>query len=475
MAMNINSEVKTEENATVSVKVSVPKEIVEQELNTTLEEYTKKVTLPGFRKGKAPKKMVFKKYKRDIEVESIEKILNDAVKEVIQEKDIKIYSRPQITDMDNNVSKSNDFNFEFKVEVLPTVELPEYKGIDYEKIIYKYTDEDVEERLKQLQQNEAMVVDKEDEPIKQDDKVTFDYNFFLIGKTEQEPEGHKHITVGNEPEEEWLKPIHEDLEGQSAGYEATYDILIPKNHPNEKLAGKQGKVYIKVTKVESVDIPEIDDDLAKDLDYDDLNALKESIKEELQKECENITDEENSFKIIDKIINEAKFEIPESLINDEAKHQKDYFLSMFGGDPETIESYIMEGDSKEEFEKRFRENAIDIIKRELVTDRVIDKEELNASDEEIDKQIQDYAEKYNITPDKMKKEFEKNNAMFRIRRGIELDKLNHFLIENSNATEEEEKTLTQMKEERNHLHDHHDEKDGESSTPSENEESGEKE
>jgi trigger factor len=464
MATNISTEVKTEENSIVSVKVTVPKEKVEEELSTTINEYTKKVNLPGFRKGKAPKNMVYKKYKRDIEVESIEKILNDSVKEIIQEEDLKIYSRPQITDMDSKLSKEKDFNFEFRVEVLPSVELPEYKGVEFKKVTYTYTDEDVEERLKEIQQNESMVVDKEDAPIQEKDLVSISYDFFLIGKTDEEPENHTKLTIGEEPQEEWLKPIHQDLPGKSAGYEATYNVDIPRDYSNDKLAGKPGKVYIKVDKVEAMDIPEIDDDLAKDLDFDNLDALKVDVNKNLQEDCNNLSRDANAQNILDKIIQEAKFDIPESLINDETKHQKDSFLRMFGGDPQEIEQYLKQSDTKGQFEKRFRENAQDLIKRELVTDRIINQEELTASDDEINKQIEQYAEKYNTTTEKIKEEFEKNDVMFMITRGIEIEKLNDFLIECGQPTEEEEKTLAQLKEERQHHHEHdhdHEHKDEE--------------
>lgn len=445
--MNLSTEIEKKDNAIVSINVTVPKEEISTQFDLTIKEYIGKVKLGGFRKGKAPKNLVYQKYKDNIHYDAIDKVLNKVIKKIVDEQEIKIYSSPKVIKMDK-LNKENDFNFVFEVETLPTVEIENYKNIEYKKIKFICKDEDIDKRLKQLQQDESMVIDKEKEAAEKNDRVTFDYNFFLIGKTKEEPENNLQVTLGEKTNMDWLDNITDDFHGKSIGHEATYDnIIIPKEHPNESLAGKNGKIYIKITKVEKIEIPELDDEFAKDLEFDNLDDLKNDIKNELQTECNKITKDTNITSIIQKIIEKSIFQIPESLIEEETENQKNFVFKLFGQNQKIIdEFYNKNNESKVNFDDNMRKAALDIIKKELTMNEIITKEDhLKATKEEIENKIKEYAEKYNITIDKMKDEFNKNNSMFSIARNIEIEKLYNFLDEESIVKEEEEKHFEDRK------------------------------
>ncbi|MFW5891708.1 MAG: trigger factor family protein, partial [bacterium] len=164
MSINLTKEITKEENALVSINVTIPKEEVAKYLEKNINEHSKKSDIKGFRKGKAPKNIVYKKYKRNIDYDTLDNMLNDSVRKIITEEDLHIYSQPNVTKLDEEIDKNKDFHFSFEIELIPTVGIGDYKDINYKKVTYKYKDEDIENRLKSIQNNETMVVDKEDEP-----------------------------------------------------------------------------------------------------------------------------------------------------------------------------------------------------------------------------------------------------------------------------------------------------------------------
>lgn len=468
MSINLTREIKKEDSAVISVDVTVGKEEVGKLFDKNLSRYLAQVTIPGFRKGKAPKNVVLKKYKKNIEADSMEDLFKEAITQIVKDDNINIYSLPRVTKTDDNIDKDKDFNFKFEVDLLPTVEISDYKGLEYEKVKFTYNEEDLNKKLKELQQDEMMAVDKEDEPAKEGDRVSILYKFYINSRDEfideiddetaddddkdSDLRGPIDFIIGDVDKENdlWITEttMEKDFIDKKVDYEAEYEgVTIPDYAINEDIIGKKGKVFVKIVQIEAVDIPELDDDFAKDLDYDTLEDLRNELREELQKECEMLSFEKNSKKIIDKIINESKFEISENLIKDETEHQKKYFFNLFGFDENMMESLNKDdSDATRNMYKGFRKNAIELIKQELVMGEIIKNENLYATNEELEKKIEEYAERSNITVDKMKEQLKQNDYMNNIKRNIEIDKMNEFLIENSKATKEEEKHFTKAQE-----------------------------
>lgn len=453
MSMNIkNIDIKTDENAVATVNITIPKESVEKNLNKTINKYIKKVVMPGFRKGKAPRNRVATMYKEDIESDAIDELVNNAFKEILEEEKVKMYinSKPRITKIDHELDKDKDFNFTLQLEVAPEVNITDYHNLAYEKIVFKYTEEDVEEKLKALQEAEAMYVPKEDKPAEKDDKVIVEYSYFLIGRLTEEPDGKMDFIIGREGINPIFQEIMNTLEGKKVGYENTFDTIIPPDYENKNLAGKEGKIHIKIVEVSEKKVPEIDDEFAKDLEYDNLEELKKEIEKELQNECDKLTTEVNSGKIIEKLMEESEFLISKIIVEDEAQHQKENFLSIFGGNNEEELKELLERDDEETNNlnnKLFAGTAEALIKKELVTSTIIENEKLECTKEELESKIKDYADNFGVSIEKIKKELEIRDSIFELKRGIESDKLNRYLLENSNAISEKEKTLKEYEKE----------------------------
>jgi len=439
MGMNLTTDIKKKENAIVLINVTIPKEEVAKQYDNALNKISNKAEIPGFRKGKAPKNIIINKFGKDIEYEALENMLNDAVKDVLDSNGIRICSSPKVTDMLNDFNVDNDFKFTFEVETMPSVELGNYKGIEYKKVKYIYEDEDTEERLRQIQTDESMVIDKEDEPSENGDHVHVEYTFFVDENKKEEPDGEIHFDIGKELDfnEEWKGKIYNELIGKKAGYENTFDTTIPENYPDKDIANKKGKLHFKIAKVERIETPELDDEFAKDLNYKSLDELRNDIKKSIENECEANSNMENFNRIIKQIVEASTFNIPETIIQEETEHQKEWFYGLFGKDADSIKNFFKSDESFPKIENRLRKNAIELIKKELVYSEISKGENLEPTDEEKKQKVTDFANEYGVSFEKMMKELEKEDAMYRIDRSIEMKKVEDFLINNSNSIGED--------------------------------------
>ncbi|MCR4431612.1 MAG: trigger factor [Tepidanaerobacteraceae bacterium] len=421
------------ENNTAVLKFEVDEEQFEQAMEQAYRKDAKKFAIPGFRRGKAPRKLIEMHYGPEVFYESAaEIILPQAYQKGVQQYHLEPVDQPAY-DIEQ-IEKGKPLIATAKVVVSPEVKLKEYRGLEVEKVVYNVTEEDVEKELKALQEKNARLIAVEDRPSQKGDVAVIDFE----GRIDGEPfEGGKaenyHIEIGSGA---LIDGFEDQIEGMNPGETREINITFPGDYKVESLAGKQATFSVTLKELKKKELSPLDDEFAKDVsEFDTLEELKIDIKNKLEQRAKTI--EEGSLKsaIVDKLMENAEVDIPHVMIDREIDRlimDFVYNLKMRGLDLKTyLESTKM---TPQEFREKFHDRAHVNVKSSLVLQEVAKREDIKVSDEEADEEIQKYAEMSKKTADEYKKSL-KPEDISRIKDIILTRKIFDFLISNAKITE----------------------------------------
>ncbi|NLY70249.1 MAG: trigger factor [Clostridiales bacterium] len=384
---------------------------VEFKLEFTAEEFDKAIdevyratkgryAVDGFRKGKAPRKLIESKYGEDVFYEdAIEKLFREAYPKAIEELKLEPVDSPTVKLEDIKAGK--DLEMGIKVTVMPEFDVKDYKGVKVPKVEVNITDEDVQKDLEALQKrNSRMVV--VDRPAKEGDTILLDYAGFIGdeqfegGTAERQP-----LTLGSNT---FIPGFEEQLIGVKAGEEKDVKVTFPEDYHAEDLAGKEAVFKCKVHEVKETELPELDDEFAKDgSEFDTLEELKKSTREKLEKNAKDRSEYETKNTILEKVYEANDIDIPNVMVEsqiDEMLYELDQTLSQQGIDLQMYLEYIQK-DFKD-FREEMREDAYKKVKTKLLVEAVAKKENITASEEEIENEIKAMAEMYKLETEKLK-------------------------------------------------------------------------
>ncbi|MBC8591509.1 trigger factor [Wansuia hejianensis] len=386
--------------------------------------------IPGFRKGKVPKKIIELNYGEGIFYEdAINLLLPEAYGKAIEELELEPVDTPEV-DIEE-IEKDSPIVVKIKVDVKPEVKLGDYKSIELEKIEYNVTDEMIESELKSLQDANARLIDGNDRQVKQGDLLTIDFEGYVDG--EQFPggtaEGHK-LEIGSNT---FIPGFEEQLVGKSKDEEVEVNVKFPEEYHEESLAGKDAMFKVTIHDIKEKELPELDDELAKDIsEFDTLEELKNDIKERLEKELKTQETIEKENRVIEKVIEISEVDIPEGMIesqiDDEIK-QFDYRLRTQGLEFETYLELM--GSDIDAIRDQFRPAATQRVNADLVLEAISKAENIEVTDEDIDEELGKLAEQYNAEDkDGFISDMKKGDLGF-LKAGIANSKVIELLIENT--------------------------------------------
>jgi trigger factor len=420
-----NKEIKTLENSVVELSVTIEKESIKKEYDELLGKYAKTAQVKGFRKGKVPAAILERKYSDSLKMESgynlVEKSLEDVLKDV--EKKPLPYYTPRLVDEDSfTVDLDKDLVFKVTYETYPEITLGEYKGVEIEIPKVKISKEDEKRELERYQEQNAVVTEKKEGAVEKNDVATINYceideNGDPVAETSREDFT---FTVGTGYN---YYKIDDDVTGMKAGEEKTVEKTFADDFEYRELAGKKVKVKIKVTGIKSKQLPAIDDELAQDISekYKTLDDLKKDIKEKQNAMIDSKLKALKQQKIIDKIVESSTIEVPSTLVEQELENSWQNFLYQFGGDDAKVLQILkMQNKTKEDLLEEWRPSALKSVKGQLIVGKIMEKEKLEASDEEIEEELKKQAARSGMGEEEFKKYVEDNNMS---------DYLKHSLIE----------------------------------------------
>lgn len=359
-----------------------------------------KYQINGFRKGKAPRSIIEKHYGEGIFFEdAVNNLFADAYPKAVDELKLEVIDRPDAEF--GKLEKGQGFTVTLTVPVYPEIEVKDYKGVEIERVSDEVTEEDVDKELENLQKrNSRMVV--VDRPAKEGDTVLIDYEGwaddkqFDGGTAERQP-----LKLGSGT---FIPGFEEQLVGTKSGDEKDVKVTFPEQYHSEELAGKEAVFKCKVHEVKEEELPELTDDFAKDVsECDTLEELRKETEENLKKAAVARAESQMKNSILEKVYNANDIDIPNVMVEDQITSEMNEFdqqLRMQGMNLEQYFEYL--GRKPEEFREELRDEAYKKVKTRMLVSAVADAENIQASEEDINKQLELMAIQYKLDADKIR-------------------------------------------------------------------------
>ena len=401
---------KTENKNELKLTFTVPASRFEEAIQDVFKKSAKYFNIPGFRKGKAPFKIVERYYGDSIFYEDAFNDLAPIVyDEEIKENKIEVASRPQIDVV--QMEKGKDLIFTAIVATKPEVKLGKYKEIPLKKIEYKVTDEDIDHEINHMAEHNSRMVTVEDRPVKDKDIVTIDFEGFTDGKPFEGGKAENHdLTIGSKT---FIPGFEDQIIGMKIGEEKDIKVTFPKDYFSKDLAGKEATFHVVLHGIKEKQLPTIDDEFAKDVsEFDTLKELKDSIKEKMEKENEERAKHETEDAAIEEVCKNTNIDIPGGMIDleiDNIMQNLDQRLSYQGLN---LEQYLkMMGKSEADFRKDYKEQAEKNVKTRLVLDQIVKDEKIKEDEKYIKEKLEEMAKQYNRKVEDLEKNEELKNYL----------------------------------------------------------------
>ena len=425
----MNCKVEKTENANeVKLELIVEAAKFDEAIKKVYFKSAKYFNIPGFRKGKAPMNIVEKYYGKEIFYEdAFNDLAPEVIEQAVKENDLKIVSRPDI-DV-TQIGKGQDLIFTAIYQTKPEAELGKYKGIEIEKIEYTVTDEDINHELEHLQEHNSRLISIEDRPVENRDIATIDFEGFVDGTPFEGGKAENYdLEIGSKS---FIEGFEDQVIGMKIDEEKEIKVTFPEEYFSSELAGKEATFKVKVHEIKKKELPELDDEFAKDVsEFDTLDELKKSIQDKLEKENADKQKYETEDAVIKAVVEEMKVEIPSGMIETEVDNMIRDIESRLSYKGLKLEQYLqMLGKTEEDLRKEYEPQATEAVKSRLMLEAVIKAEKIEANIEEVDEKIKEMAKNYGKENDE---EFLKNeNVRNYIEDGIKNEKAINFLVKNA--------------------------------------------
>ena len=421
------------------IKIEIEPEAVRAVYDRISDQYAKLANVPGFRRGHAPRSVVRTRFRDEIRSEVLREIVPQAITDAITENSLEVIGEPEVH-MDD--SKGLDrmgtepISVHAHVEVLPQVELGEYKGLEAARRVRTVTDADVDRVLEDLRETSAALQPVEDRPAQEGDTVTVDFQGKFVETPEEEDIDVKDVDVvlgGEGVQQEFT----DNLTDTHADDEKTFTVHYPEDFTSKGLAGKTVEYTAKVTAVRRKELPEVDDEWAASLgeDIDSLETLREKVREDLTMRSNAQTENRLRTEVLGKLVDAHPFEVPQSLTNQQADQLLQTVardLMMRGVDPRAQEVEWWKN-----VREQLRPQAERDVRGYVLLERIADEENLSVTEEEIEAEIRSLAEASRQTPEQVRAALTKQGGATSIANRLRNRKALDLIVNHARITEEE--------------------------------------
>ena len=413
----------------IQLEIEVEPEKFEQGMQKAFSKNAKKFKVPGFRNGKAPRKMVEQMYGEQVLYEdAINFVCPEEYEKAIKDNNIEPVDRPEIDIV--KIGQGEGLVFTAKVTTKPEIKLGEYKQIEVEKIDAEVTQEDVTNELKSIAEKNARLVSVEDKEVQNGNFVTLDFEGFIDGVPFENGKAENFdLEIGSGS---FIEGFEEQLVGKKIGEEASVLVKFPDDYNAKDIAGKEAKFIIKIKAIKYKEVPELDDELAKDVsEFETLEEFRKDIEEKIKKSKEHIAKHELEDKIIAKIIENSEIDVPRVMVEkqvDNILKNYDMQLRYKGLDLNTYLQYS--NIELDKFRESFSERAEKEVKASMVIEKIGNNEGIEATDDEIEEKIASISEKLKKSVEEVKNNLGEEYVDM-VREEIVANKTVEFLVENA--------------------------------------------
>lgn len=390
-----------EEKNMVKLVIEASAEEFEAGLNAAYNKNKNKISVHGFRKGKAPRKMIEQLYGSQIFFEdAANEIIPDAYADAAKESGLDIVSQPKVSI--EQLEAGKPFIFAAEVAVRPEVELGEYKGVEVTKADAEVTDADVEEELKKVQDQNSRTVSVEDRAVKDGDMTVIDFEGFIDGEAFDGGKGENYpLTIGSHS---FIDTFEEQMIGMNIGEEKELNVTFPEDYHAENLKGKPATFKVTVKEIKEKQLPELDDDFAQDVsDFDTLAEYKDDLKKKIAERKESEAKAKKESEAIEKVVEAAKMDIPQAMIDTQVNRMLEDFAMRLQQQGLSVEQYFQyTGMTADKIMEEMKPEAVKRIKNSLVLEAVAKAENIEVSEEEFEAELQKMADMYKMEIEKIK-------------------------------------------------------------------------
>jgi trigger factor len=389
--------------------VEIPAETYKEVFEAELKKVIKDIKIQGFRQGKAPREVVLKEKGHVVRVQALEMVVNDSVKNAIEQNEIRAMGQPEVKDVKFEDDDS-PISFKVYVDVFPAFEVTNYKGFEFTKEMNEVTDEDLDTVLQNLRDRQGAFEPLEGEGVEvaMGDQALMDFEGSMNGEIIPNACAKDFaLEIGSG---QFVPGFEEQCVGIKKGETKDIVVTFPEQYQEPSMAGQPVTFKITINEVKRKVTPELDDEFAKDVNekYETLADLKADIKKDLEMEAEEMAKDSVYNNMLDKLIEENPFEVPTVMVREQAERLVDQQLrqyAMYGIDPAQM------GIDKRALVEQSLPIAEKQVKSALIINKVGDVEKINPTDEDVEKSLDEYAEKYGKTKDELKKELEQYGGL----------------------------------------------------------------
>jgi trigger factor len=394
-------QVETLEKSMAKLTIEVSAEEFETALDKAYKKNKNKISLPGFRKGKAPRAMIEKMYGTGVFYEdAANDLIPDAYESAAKESELEIVAQPSI-DV-TQIEKGKPFIFTATVAVKPEVTLGEYKGIEVEKKTAEVTDEELQAEIDKVRESNSRMITVDDRAVQDGDITTIDFEGFVDGEPFEGGKGEDYpLTIGSHS---FIDNFEEQLIGKNIGEETEVNVTFPEQYQAEELQGKPAVFKVTIKEIKVKELPELDDDFAQDVsEFDTVDEYKEDLKKKLLENKEAALKREKEEDVVGKIIENATMEIPDPMVDTQVRQMVQEFSQRIQSQGLSLQQYMQfTGMTPESLTNELQPQALKRIQSRLVLEAVAAAENIETSDEDLEKELEKMAEMYQMEADKLK-------------------------------------------------------------------------
>ncbi|WP_404453325.1 trigger factor [Virgibacillus necropolis] len=409
--------------------IEVSSEEFDKALDKAFKKVVKSVQIPGFRKGRVPRKIFENRFGvESLYQDAVDIVLPSAYTNAVEETGIEPVEQPEV-DIEE-IEQGKDLVFTAKVTVKPEVKLGEYKGLEVEEQSVEVTDEDVDQAIETQREQHAELIVKEEGTVEQGDTVVMDFEGFLDGEAFDGGKGENHsLEIGSG---QFIPGFEEKLVGKEAGEESEIDITFPEEYHAEDLAGKEATFKVKLHEIKSKELPELDDEFAKDLDeeIETLEELKTKKKAELEDQKKKDAENQKRETLIEKASDNTEVDVPEAMVTTELDRMLKEFEQRLQMQGMTMEMYFQfSGQDEKALKEQMKNDAEKRVKTNLTLEAIYNEENLEVSDEAVDKELENMSSMYQTDVEQLKQMLGGNTDA--IKEDLKFKSAIDFLVEES--------------------------------------------
>jgi len=430
----INKKIKRLEKSNVAMYVTVPKEDVQTHYNDMLNEYTKTLQLPGFRKGKVPRSVLEQKFGDALKGDALGRIIESTMQEIFKDENLPRsekplpYATPHLQEEDLKLEFDQDLNFTVIYDVIPEIKIGQWKGLTVDYTYAEADKEEIDRELEEIRQRNAIVMDRDDSAAaRTGDVVTIDYQIMDEDGNTPLPVSRKDMSFtldGNN-----IFKFDDDIVGMKKDQTKDFDKNFADDFFDPSLAGKTRKLQITLTSLKEKKLPDLDDDLAQDVDekFNTLDDLKNSIKDRLNKSLDTRLREKKLSELLGKIMENTPVVIPESMIKTEVEGRLRRIARYYNTSEDIVKQ--MTGDDKM---TEIREASQKALHSRLIIETLMEEHKIEVSDEDAEKELEQIAAENSVDVNEVKKHYESEQSMLYLKEDIKEKRMVDIMLAENN-------------------------------------------